>query len=645
MVPKQYDNLRPVIFGEDISTEMRRRGRVRDYKRLTGPDEVRDKKVREAEADGWEIDRRGVRWTRMAKEKPADERLENEVWGILARMGFAEMNEGRQFTIGPSDDVVLPRQIDVFAKDDETAVFVECTQRQRRGKKNMSNLIQKLQSIRELTHKSITSTYGKEYKPAVGFVIATRNVEWSKADLQKCKQAKITVITENELAYYAQLVKGIKHAARYQFLAHVFGGQKIRGLTRRVTATRGRMGKDACYTFLISPEELLKIAYVGHRASRESDHVQTYQRLLQPTRLKRIANYINAEGTFPTNIVINMRSNGKLKFDPMGGDGTMGALFLPSKYACAWIIDGQHRLYGYAFARSMKSSFQDDKTLVSVLAYENLAPEKEMDLFIDINSKQKPVGAGLLSELYAGLHWKSKDPDQAYVALLSRIALELNARGDSPIHDCMVLTGRAKTSKRCLTVASIRDGLKEAKLMDARGVPPVGAGPLSTGKLEKYDADLRKGIAVLIKCFGLFQKQISDHWEKGDGQGGYLRTNGGIRALLLVIKDISEHIRRSDDVLLCNRTAEETFGQLEPYLQVLVNYFGSATSKDLDGFRGHGSSSSAFRRQRDDMNVEIRKEMPEYDPPGLSEYLRKQKEENAENAEGDGKDTRWRWLY
>ena len=112
------------------------------------------------------------------------------------------------------------------------------------------------------------------------------------------------MVTDGELDYYASLVQHLKHAARYQFLGHMFGGQEIEGLAKEVVATRSKMGGETFYTFLIRPDELLKIAYVGHKASRDIENLETYQRMLQSRRLKKIAEYINGGGKFPTNIVV-----------------------------------------------------------------------------------------------------------------------------------------------------------------------------------------------------------------------------------------------------------------------------------------------------------------------------------------------------
>ena len=146
------------------------------------------------------------------------------------------------------------------------------------------------------------------------------------------------------------------------------------------------------------------------------------------------------------------------------GDKALGVLHLPPTYASAWVIDGQHRLYGYAYARE-SGGYRQDSTALPVLAFENLPADREMNLFIDINSKQVKVSTGLLVELYANLHWESTEPEEAFQALLSRIASQLNSDPTSPLHDRMVVTGKKKTQFRCLTQTSIRDGLHVAKLL------------------------------------------------------------------------------------------------------------------------------------------------------------------------------------
>lgn len=634
--------LGPLVSGDEINSELKRRKNKHLFKSVSASDEkIRAEKVALEEKDGWHIVRKNAKSTRMAKPKPMDEQLEDEVWSILAQMGFKEMSKGQQFKIAVEEG--LPhRQIDVFAKDDESVVIVECTQRDTPGTKSMVNLIEKIMANQESWRKSIRKKYGQQTKLKVKFVIATRNISWRDVDLNKCKEAQIAVLKESELDYYAALVQHLKYASRYQLLGHMFEGQEIDGLERKVFAMRGKMGGDTFYSFLISPDALLKIAYVGHKGSRDTDDLRTYQRMLQPSRLKKIAGYINDGGKFPTNIVINIKTKRKKppKFDEKAdfGGKVFGELHLPSNYASSWVIDGQHRLYAYAHARACAESFNQDLTVLPVLAYQNLPVEKEMDLFIDINAKQVKVRPGLLSELYSDLHWDSTNPEEAFQALLSRIASELNSDPKSPLHDRMVVTGKKKTQYRCLTQTSICDGLRVVKLLGTCNKDAIVPGPLSTTKADAYKANLEKARSVISDCLRMFSEEMPAHWEAGDGVDGYLCTNNGIRAIFHAIKDVSDYIRHRNGVDLYSFDASDTFAEIKPYLQVLVDFFKNASDQEIKAFRGVGASLAVIRKLAYDMEAHIQKQFGDFKPAGLQEYLDSRDVEGTEKA---GAKVRW----
>ena len=443
--------LTPIVRDKELQAELRLRRSPYIYKTLTASSkDILKKKVEIERADGWEVIRNNKNSVRTGKIKPADELFEDQVWTIFAQMEFHELSKGRHFKITVSDNTT-PRQIDVFAKDDETALVVECTQTETPGTKSMDAVINKIVALKSPITKSINKHYEPGQKLKLGFVIATKNINWRPADKKKCQEQGISIIADNEILYYESLVKHLKSAARYQLLAHLFAGSRVSGLARKVLATKARMGGETIYTFLISPDELLKIAYIGHRSSRNIDNIETYQRMLQPIRLKNIANYINNGGKFPTNIVLNLKKFKKrpLVFEKKAslGNETLGTLSLPDTYASAWVIDGQHRLYGYAYARE-KPGFNNDLSSIPVLAYENLPPEREQELFIDINSKQVKVPTALLVELYANLHWESDDTGKAHQAVLSRLVAQINSEHGSPFFDRIVMTGKRKTPSR-----------------------------------------------------------------------------------------------------------------------------------------------------------------------------------------------------
>ena len=406
--------------------------------------ELVKKKAELEEKDGWSILRLNKKSIRMKKEKPFDERLEDEVWCILSRMGFDELSKDRQFKINIGDDIP-DRQLDVFAKDKETALFIECTSCEERKRKSLANLIEKIVSIRKKIFEKARIHYGHESKLQMKWGIATRNIEWYEADIKKCIEENIFILKDSNIEYYKKLVDHLKEASKYQLLAHIFRNEKIKNLSLIVAATRGKEGKTIFYNFLLKPYDLLKISYISHKKGDDIDDFDTYQRMLAPNRLKKIGKYIDEGGQFPTNIVVNIKTTKGLRFEKQKDIGTSayGQLYLPSQYASVWIIDGQHRLYGYSYSKRSEKK-NSDTTVFPVLAYVNLPSEKEAEMFISINCEQVKVSRNLLNEIYSSLKWDSDDFKDRIDGLCSRITMNLNSISSSPIFERVIVTNTKK---------------------------------------------------------------------------------------------------------------------------------------------------------------------------------------------------------
>jgi DNA sulfur modification protein DndB len=626
----------PLVDGDDIARELRVRTSNLEYKTIRGSKmKLILEKVAIEEKEGWSKSKRNSKSYKLSKPKPEDEKLEDELWCIVAKMGFKELSSGRNFTIETKKDP-NPRQIDVFAKDDEVALIIECTQCATPTKKNMSKLIDKIASFKGGISKSITSYYGREKKIKPKFIIATRNVEWGKADIEKCKNEQISILTDTELDYYKSLTQFLKSAARYQFNAHLFAGADVPALNKRIPATRGTMGGVKFYNFLISPDDLLKISYVGHKASRSEDDIETYQRMLQPKRMKAIANYIDDGGKFPTNIVINMKTsrNRSLQFETNSpkDEISYGTLTLPNKFGTAWVIDGQHRLYGYAY-RNMERAPRNDKSVLSVLAFENLPAKDEMDMFIDINSKQVKVQKGLLIELYSDLHWNSSNPEERLVALHSRIVSKLNTLKTSPIYDRVVVTGKKKSHDRCLTQATISDGLRAVRILGSVKKEIYLPGPIAHHKTETLELSLQKSIDIIAGTLLMFKGAVPTHWALGDRPGGYLCTNNAIRAIFHVMMDICNYVkldRGGPD--LSTWSSEDILDEIKVYIEPVIVFFRNASNEEFKDFRNNGSSLASVKKQSMGMNYYINEKFPDYSPVGLEEYLSSRDQEGNETA-------------
>jgi DNA sulfur modification protein DndB len=617
---------------DEITTEIRSRKKLGIEQTIRHKNEKSlNEKVSLELKDGWQVLRENRQSVRMSKGKPLSEQLEDEVWTILASMKFDEMSSGRDFKIKVGPDV-NSRQIDVFAKDSETAIMVECTSCEVPKKKNMSSLIEKIESFKGKISNSIKAHYDADTKLKLRWVIATRNIEWGTADLEKAKAAKICVLRDNEINYYNKLTSHLKGAAKYQLLAHLFSNEKIDGLDITVPATRGKMGGVTFYNFLIKPSDLLKIVYVSHKASRDIENLETYQRMLQPKRLKSIAAYIDEGGQFPTNIVINIKSKNDLRFDRIDkiGNSSFGRLHLPNHYSAAWIIDGQHRIYGYAHSQRNEEGKKDNATL-PVLAYVNMPSEKEAQLFVDINCEQVRVSKNLLNEIYATLKWDSDDYSERIYALRSRVIMTLDSRKTSPFYDRVITTNKDKSHFRCLTLTSFSDGLKENKFFGETLKGTTRQGPLCLETSKKQIDTMNKAIEVLHGYFSMFKEAMPEHWELGDDKGGFICTNNAIRALLRVLKEILAHISWDGRMNASFLDADELLLHIRKYSKPLVDYFSVASTDSLSMFRGR-QALKGVNRNALDMMMFIHNCFPNFEPSELKDHLENIDEEGTKDA-------------
>ncbi len=589
-------------------------------------------KLEAEEVEGWRVLKTNKRSLRLARDKPMDRQLEDDVWCLLYRMGFKELNADRHLIVqhrhGPR------RQLDVFAKDDETIFIVECTHAQEPGAKSLRALIDRVSAMRDDVIQAAHDHYGRSPRLKVKVAIATRSVEWREVDLQHAQAAGVPVLREDDLAYFGKLTDILKGAARYQLLGRYFQSEKVEGLRTRIPATRGRVGTNKFYSFLISPHDLLRIAYISHMAKASNEDLQTYQRMVKPARLKSIGRYIDGGGTFPTNIVINFKTTG-LNFDVLEsfGDTQTGFLNLPGNYGSAWVIDGQHRLYAYAYA---SRSPEEDRSVVSVLAYEGLPIRDEIEMFVAINTQQVKVNRNIVDLIVSNLDIDHKDAKKRLEALCARAALLMDDQIRSPVRDRILTVSQDRSHFRCLTLTSLADGIEENNLLGslhkAKGSSEAVLAPGPLGDLgAESRRTLTRSTEILSGYLSLFADPLSEHWALGDAKGGYLCTNLGLRSLLFMLRKLITFVER-DGVRANTLSPDDLVDRLSPLVEPVVQFFRTADPADVARFRNRGSSLLSVSQNALQMMAIIGEANGDFDLPEVRAYLETQDAEGTKQA-------------
>jgi DGQHR domain-containing protein len=143
-------------------------------------------------------------------------------------------------------------------------------------------------------------------------------------------------------------------------------------------------GKHRFYTLTVPSDVLAHTCYV---TTRDEDPKKGFQRVLDEKRAQQIADYIDVGfGTIPTSIVLSAQPAAQLKI--VGSGKTLEFVDVPRAFL---VLDGQHRVYGFSLAKTALR--------VPVVIYNNLTPKDESRLFIDINTRQRPVPNELLLDI------------------------------------------------------------------------------------------------------------------------------------------------------------------------------------------------------------------------------------------------------
>lgn len=617
----------------DLVTELKRR----DSKYIFAS--VLNAEISIHEQDGWIIDKKkGKLKTRVRKSKTIPILTEDRIWTILYKMNFSFLCGENGATLFSFQDSKVHNQIDSLAYDDESAIVVECkTGENNKKKEDLKKDIESLVAHRNSINDILRKETGKKIRTAG--ILVLLGIDPSDADIERARESHITILDATGLEYYEKLIEHIGHSAKYQLLSEVFSDTEIDGLKIKIPAVEAKFGKSATYTFAITPDHLLKIAFIAHRNRGRlgSADDQAYQRMVKKTRLTAIRKFIQNGGIFPTNIVINFSPGRKssksgLLFQPttQAQDAVenvrLGWLILPSRYQSAWIIDGQHRLLAYSGMEQAK------KSVLTVTAYDCLDVSEQLELFTKINSEQKKVSGNLLTMLHADLKWSSPDEEEQVLSIVSKIALTLNERTSSPFFKRILLADEIATDTRCINIQSFTSALRKTGLFLDKKVNNkwIKFGALWSGTPE---ATLKRALSILDEWFSGISTTSGDVWMRGKEEGGYLSMNNGIVVSIEILRSVFEHLEKNNIDCISLKT-EDLINHIKPFSFIIGEYFNSLTIPEIMRFRKLVGTTGQTE-VRKIVQWEIHKKNSNYNPPGLQEFISSRAEDKVDEIKSE----------
>jgi DGQHR domain-containing protein len=247
-------------------------------------------------------------------------------------------------------------------------------------------------------------------------------------------------------------------------------------------------------------EHLTRIAYASVRGEAEEEGA--VQRVLSPRRIAGVRDFVLQGGDFPNCIVLNWVGK-ELRL-------LSGTVSIPDEPRTAQIIDGQHRVAGLTEAIKANKSLVDIE--IPVALYQNLNTQQCADIFLSINTEQKPVSRTLVYDLY-GI---ASDHLIDRTALRAKdIAVVLNESDESPYLGLIKFPGSPRM-RGGIALSTVVSALKP--IIDVKG-------PLELAGIK----ELERQTSVLINLFSALRAKYGEQWDTSDN--AFLYASGFMAAL------------------------------------------------------------------------------------------------------------------
>jgi DGQHR domain-containing protein len=449
--------------------------------------------------------------------------FEEKVRMFLDVIGFQDIECGYAARLGRY-------QIDVFGGYEGTFLVFECKSASEPIRKTLRQIINDFAGKKTEIEQAITKRFGLKYNE-VKFILALEDIEVLGEDQKTARENDIYLWGSNYLKTGEELFSLIGPLALHYVLKELgVSSKQIKdeegGADYKVPSFRIKIGDQQLYSFLLPAEKLLNLVYVFRLQPGNED---AYQRFISKRRIlgtkdePGLTEFVNNGGFFKNSVVCSFERQVNFEPKPTGlllqsTNIEFGILSIPKLYGTVWVIDGQHRIYGYAGADP-----EVKKSPISVMAYQDIEKKQQARDFIDINQKQKSVDPSTLPYSLQGT--------------ITKIARELNKKGI--FKGKILIPGQMYHGKKSLyplKIANICNSLYDRRLLDFKGRDNLYKPTSDVTDNNRYpDSIIEYPVRVLDQYFTLLWDIAEDtpEWRKG-----FIIHNNGFNIFLRVLAEI-----------------------------------------------------------------------------------------------------------
>lgn len=318
---------------------------------------------------------------------------------------------------------------------------------------------------------------------------------------------------------------------------------------KRIPAIQYYIGDTPVLCFVERIPELLKTCYVHRRRGNDKG----YQRTLNERRIGGIEKSIlEKKGLiFPNSILINIEDNISEPIPPEDCPKVVEINF-PQNYCACRVIDGQHRLLGFARLEEEK---QKEYSL-PVIGLQKYGQKDEVQTFIDINSNQQRIDRNLILHLKSDFKWDS-GTRESREKIVVMIAEHLNK---SFFRDRIYFGMANERKAQKITLSTLVSALIQNNLVQS---------------------DLESTKKDVVDVFTNLQKALPG---RSTQPNSYFGTNQGIAALFRLL-----YLFRRNHLVGKVNVSEQLF------FEDLAKVFDEETMKQLRRLYGQGGATIAAK--------------------------------------------------
>lgn len=370
------------------------------------------------------------------------------------------------------------------------------------------------------------------------------------------------VINTDDLKYFSTVYGRVGVWARNDFYSFLNVKPNTRTNEKKEVIAFLLNGVRA-YCYVDSAKNLLEYCYVFRRKANDDG----YQRMIEEVKIGRIVKKIRRGNilAFPNSILISCPDE-KIHCEKdvdLTNCPCVTNVILPNYYCACRVIDGQHRLMGFA---RMEDALQEDHFMPVVLLAD-IDEKVEMKTFIEINSGQKKIDRNLILVLEADRNWDVENNRKEY---FEKIAVEIVKRlnKNKPLKGKIFIPHATAVRKNKITLNTLVSAIIGNNFIGKR-----------LALFQEDHSDIETPYIFIHGIFVQAGRELPDYCQD---VGSFLLTNKGLRILFRLVQ-----------VLVRNDYAENVQCNLAEFFHDLSEVFTDELVEKLKDFYGEGGANKA----------------------------------------------------